>query len=115
MGEPIDPDVVAGQAAAAHPPAYWRDWVARFELLADPTRLSLLVAVHAAPGSTVGGLASAVGMTPNAATQALGVLRQAGVVKSEPDGRYRRWSLTDDALHELLHHISAPHTPLHRH
>jgi hypothetical protein len=29
------------------------------------------------------------------------------------DGRLSRWTLTDAAAHELLHHLGAPHSALH--
>lgn len=89
------------------------DWVSTFEVFADPTRMKILVAVHAAPDASVSELAAATGVSPNTVTQALGTLQAAGVVSSRKDGRYRRWQLTDDAAHQVLHHMRAPHTPLH--
>lgn len=88
-------------------------WVSTFELFADPTRMKILVAVHAAPGASVSEIAEATGITPNTVTQALATLQNAGVVSARRDGRYRRWRLTDDAAHQVLHHMDAPHTALH--
>ena len=47
----------------------------RLAALSDPTRLQLLIAIHAAPGLPVKALAEATGLTPNTATQALEKLR----------------------------------------
>lgn len=89
------------------------EWVGTFELFSDPTRLKILVAVHAAPGASVSELAAATGISPNTVTQALATLQAAGVVSARKDGRFRRWTLTDGAAHQVLHHMKAPHTPLH--
>ncbi|MFP5283122.1 MAG: ArsR/SmtB family transcription factor [Actinomycetes bacterium] len=85
----------------------------RLAAFSDPTRLRLLIAVHAAPGSSVSALARATGMTANAVTQALATLRDHGLVQRRRDGRLSRWSLSDAAAHELLHHLGAPHSDLH--
>lgn len=81
--------------------------------LSDPVRLRLLYAVHAAPGHTVGELAEAVGITPNNATKALGQLTEAGLVHAITRGRSRHFELADDTVHDLLHQLGAPHSPLH--
>lgn len=88
-------------------------WARRFELFADPTRLRLLIALHAAPDSSVTELASATGATPNAVTQSLATLNAAGVLSVRKDGRFRRWRITDDDAHRVLHHMHAPHSRLH--
>lgn len=85
----------------------------RFAALSDPTRLELLVAIHAAPGSPVKALAAATGLAPNTTTQALAVLRACGLVDRVRDGRLSRWHLADDTAHELLHQLGAAHSPLH--
>lgn len=86
-------------------------WAARFHLLGDPTRLRLLAAMHhAGPGAaTVTDLAAAAGITHTAASQALRVLRQQNWVSDERDGRAVRYTLTDPAVHELLHQMGATH------
>ncbi|MFV0535362.1 MAG: ArsR/SmtB family transcription factor [Cumulibacter sp.] len=88
-------------------------WVGTFELFADPTRMKILVAIHAAPDASVSEIAAATAIAPNTVTQALSTLLAADVVACRKDGRFRRWSLADDAAHAVLHHINAPHTPLH--
>jgi len=85
----------------------------RLAAFSDPNRLRLLIAIHAAPGSSVGALADATGMTANAVTQSLARLREHGLVERRRDGRLSRWTLSDAAAHELLHHLGAPHSALH--
>lgn len=87
--------------------------VDRLAAFSDPTRLELLIAIHAAPGAPVKALAAATGLAPNTVTQALVSLRVAGLVTNERDGRLSRWQLSDSAAHALLHHLGAPHSELH--
>jgi DNA-binding transcriptional ArsR family regulator len=89
------------------------DLVERLAAFSDPTRLKLLIAIHAAPGSPVKELAAATDLTPNTVTQALVSLRSAALVTRTQDGRLARWTVSDAAAHELLHHLGAPHSPLH--
>jgi ArsR family transcriptional regulator, lead/cadmium/zinc/bismuth-responsive transcriptional repressor len=87
--------------------------VGRLAAFSDPTRLELLIAIHAAPDAPVKTLAAATGLAPNTVTQALVSLRQAGLVRCRRDGRFSLWQLSDSAAHELLHHLGAPHSELH--
>lgn len=87
--------------------------VDRLAAFSDPTRLELLIAIHAAPDAPVKVLAAATGLTPNTVSQALVALRDAGLVENSRDGRLSRWRLSDAAAHELLHHLGAPHSSLH--
>lgn len=87
--------------------------VDRLAAFSDPTRLGLLIAIHAAPDSPVKVLAAATGLTPNTVSQALVALRDAGLVENTRDGRLSRWRLSDAAAHDLLHHLGAPHSALH--
>jgi DNA-binding transcriptional ArsR family regulator len=89
------------------------DVVDRLAAFSDPTRLELLIAIHAAPGAPVKALAAATGLAPNTVSQALVWLRDAGLVTNERDGRLSRWQLSDSAAHALLHHLGAPHSELH--
>lgn len=88
-------------------------WSDAFAVCADPTRLKLLIALHAAPEATVSELAAAVDSTPNAVTQALRKLHEAGISEPRTHGRHRRWRLIDPRIHDLLHHLAAPHSDLH--
>jgi ArsR family transcriptional regulator, lead/cadmium/zinc/bismuth-responsive transcriptional repressor len=108
----VEPEGVAREALAdAH--AAFPDLVERLAAFSDPTRLQLLIAVHAAPGSSVKALAAATGLAANTVTQALISLRRSGLVENRRDGRLSRWTLSDSAGHELLHHLGAPHSALH--
>lgn len=94
------------------------DWADRFALLGDPTRLRLLAAMHhAGPDSaTVTELAQAAGITCNAASQALRLLRTQGWVRANRQARVVYYTLVDDTVHELLHHMGATHEhPTHQH
>ena len=88
-------------------------WADRFAILGDVNRLRIVLALHCAPGLTVSALAGVVGMTDNAVSHALAALRTATVLEVHREGRYRRWSVRDPAIHQLLHHLGAPHSPLH--
>lgn len=103
---------VAADAVAANSDAI-ADWAQTFALFSDPTRLKILVAVHAAPGSSVTEIAAAANVSPNTVTQALAALQRSGTVTGTRDGRHRRWSLSDEAAHQVLHHMHAPHSELH--
>lgn len=84
-------------------------WARRFDLLSDPSRLTLLLCMHLQPGSPVGELAEAAGMTPSATSQALRVLREQGWVEAERDGRIMRYRLVDETAHRLLHFMGQRH------
>ncbi|WP_163701585.1 ArsR/SmtB family transcription factor [Mycolicibacterium sarraceniae] len=82
-------------------------WSVRFDLLADPNRLQILLALHRAPGICVGDLAAALGRPENTVSQALRILRQPGWVSATRVGRSVRYRLDDPTVHELLHWIGA--------
>jgi DNA-binding transcriptional ArsR family regulator len=84
-------------------------WTQRFDLLSDPNRLEILLVLHRAPGICVGDLASALGRSENAVSQALRVLRQQGWVTSTRVGRLVSYRLEDEIVHDLLHWIGARH------
>lgn len=88
-------------------------WVDTFALFSDPSRMKILIAIHAAPDSAVSEIASATHLATNTVTQALRTMHDAGVLTVRRDGRYRRWTLSDDTVHELLHRMDAPHSALH--
>ena len=102
-------------AGALSSPEHVETWSIRFGLLGDTNRLRIMLALHRAPGITVGALAAAVGMSDNAASHALSALRTAGLVTASRDGRYRRWSVADSEVHEILHAVGAGHSTLHTH
>lgn len=84
-------------------------WAQRFDLLSDPHRLEILLSLHRAPGICVGDLATALGRSENAVSQALRILRQQGWVTSTRTGRAVNYRLEDEIVHDLLHWIGARH------
>ena len=82
-------------------------WVTRFALLADPTRLTLLLCIHRVGEICVTDLALAAGLKDTTTSQALRLLRAQGLVTAERAGRVVRYSLADDTVHALLHQIAA--------
>jgi len=88
--------------AALGDPEAVASWAQRFSLLADPGRLSLLVCIRAAGPISVTDLAVASGMNDTTVSQALRLLRAAGLVAAERDGRVIRYSLADEEIGSLL-------------
>lgn len=80
-----------------------------FEVVSDPTRLALLTHMHLHTGSTVGELAEAAGASPSAASKALRVLRESGVVTVDREGRTAVYTITDAAAHHVLHLMGQDH------
>ncbi|MEV5611211.1 metalloregulator ArsR/SmtB family transcription factor [Streptomyces sp. NPDC052225] len=79
-----------------------REWAERFSLLADPHRLALLLALRRVGPLAVSDLAVASGMNGAAVSQALRLLRAAGVVAGEKTGRVVRYRLVDAEIGELV-------------
>jgi DNA-binding transcriptional ArsR family regulator len=103
----IDGEQVCAAIAAGGELDAIHRWADTFGLLADPGRLRLLLAIHAVPGICVTDLAIAAGMSDTAVSQALRLLRAAGVVAARKDGRIMRYQLTDPVLASLLPQITA--------
>ncbi|MFD4410155.1 ArsR/SmtB family transcription factor [Streptomyces sp. NPDC058476] len=103
----IDGHRVCDAVAAIGEPGHVRTWADRFSLLADPRRLALLLALHRAGPLAVSDLAVATGMKDPAVSQALRLLRTAGVVEGNKDGRVVRYRVTDGPVAELLEHCSS--------
>ena len=98
----IDDHRACEAIAALGDPEVVSSWAQRFSLLADPGRLSLLVCIKAAGPISVTDLAVASGMNDTTVSQALRLLRAAGVVAAERDGRVIRYSLADEEIGSLL-------------
>jgi DNA-binding transcriptional ArsR family regulator len=103
----IDEHRVCDAIAAVGEPGHVRALADRFTLLADPGRLALLLALHSAGPVAVTDLAVATGMNDPAVSQALRLLRAAGVVAGERDGRIVRYRVIDDGITALLGHCTA--------
>jgi DNA-binding transcriptional ArsR family regulator len=98
----IDEERVCEAIEAVGDPQEVRARARRFALLADPGRLALLTAINAVPHISVSDLAIAAGMNDTAVSQALRLLRAAGVVTARKDSRVMRYRLIDDAVRDLL-------------
>ncbi|WP_225832456.1 metalloregulator ArsR/SmtB family transcription factor [Streptomyces sp. NK08204] len=100
----IDGHRVCDAIAALGEPGQVRAWADRFALLSDPNRLSLLLALHHTGPLAVSDLAIATGMNDPAVSQALRLLRAAGVVAGDKDGRVVRYRVVDADVRGLLDH-----------
>jgi DNA-binding transcriptional ArsR family regulator len=98
----IDDHRACEAIAALGDPAAVASWAQVFSLLADPGRLTLLICIRAAGPIAVTDLAVAAGMNDTAVSQALRLLRAAGLVAAQRDGRVIRYSLAQEAVGELL-------------
>jgi DNA-binding transcriptional ArsR family regulator len=108
----IDPERVAAAVDGLGDRAVIDEWAQRFSVVADPSRLALLVSIHYAREISVTDLAAVTGMTDTAVSQALRLLRAHGLVTTRRDGRVVRYRLADATVHELIHRVR-PHPEKH--
>lgn len=73
-----------------------------FRLLGDPTRVRMLSALAGADELCVHEIAAAVGVGETRVSQALRLLRTAGVVRNRRDGRHVYYRLDDEHVRTLL-------------
>jgi ArsR family transcriptional regulator, lead/cadmium/zinc/bismuth-responsive transcriptional repressor len=111
----IDADTVCDAIAVLGDGERVRTWAARFDLLSDPTRLSLLVCIHRTGPIAVSDLAVATGLQDTTVSQALKSLRTERAVVSERDGRVMRYRLADARLAHLLDEVAPALAHSHRH
>jgi DNA-binding transcriptional ArsR family regulator len=104
----IDQEKVCEAIEGLGDPAAVPAWAQRFALLADPTRLRLLLAIKAAGPISVSDLAAAAGISDATVSQTLRHLRASGTVTTKRDGRIIRYQLGDDIIGELLNRVTAP-------
>jgi len=103
----VDPDQVCDALAVlADRPAVRRS-AALLGALGDPSRLSLLLALHHAGDLCVSDLAFAVGMTDSAVSHALRLLRAHGMVTAHRAGRMVHYRVAGDLTARLLDVVSA--------
>ena len=76
-------------------------------LLADPTRAEILVALMDGRARTGSELARHVGVAASTASEHLGKLLDASMVRVEPQGRDRYWRLAGPSVAELLEALGA--------
>jgi DNA-binding transcriptional ArsR family regulator len=103
----IDEDKVCEAIDSLAEPATVRIWAERFALLADPTRLRLLVCINAAGPISVSDLAAAVDLNSDTVSQTLRLLRASHTVTTQRDGRIIRYLLADSTIHELLNRVTS--------
>lgn len=106
----IDPQRVEAAVKGLGEKETVQEWADRFSVIADPSRLALLVCIHYAREICVSDLAVAAGMSDTAVSQALRLLRAHGLVTAHRKGRVVYYRLADDTMHELIHHVR-PHSP----
>ncbi len=103
----IDGHTVCDAIVGIGDPGQVRAWAGRFALLADPSRLTLLLCIRATGEICVSDLAVAAGINDTATSQALRLLRTAGLVATRKDGRVVRYRLADEAARDVLDLITA--------
>ena len=84
------------------------DGAALFRLLGDPTRLRMLVELASTDELCVHEIAERVGANESKVSQALRLLRTAGIVRNRREGRHIHYRLDDDHVRDLLE-ITAAH------
>jgi len=82
-------------------------WARRFRILADPSRLTLLLCIHRAGPISVTDLAVAADLNDTTVSQALRLLRAGGIVATRRDGRIVRYRLGDNHIAALLDQLPA--------
>ncbi len=84
------------------------DMAEMFRLLADPSRLSIVLTVAAAPKS-VTAVADSTGLSQSLVSHHLRLLRSARIVRAQRQGRVMEYSLADACVSQLLaimvHHV----------
>lgn len=101
----IDDHRVCAAVAGIGAPETAQAWAGRFALLADPNRLTMLLAIHGAGEICVTDLAVATGINDTTVSQGLRLLRTHGIVSAHRAGRIIRYRLADDLVHDLVHQI----------
>jgi len=108
----IDGEQVCQAITALGDPASVRVLAQHFAVLADPTRLMLLICIRAAGPISVSDLAAATGLQDATVSQALRYLRASQIVTAQRHGRVVRYQLADHPVSALLANHQA--TPSHR-
>jgi ArsR family transcriptional regulator, lead/cadmium/zinc/bismuth-responsive transcriptional repressor len=104
----LEADKVCDAVGALVDSAGLRVWADRFNLLRDPSRLALLVAMAEAGPISVTDLAVATNLHDTTVSQALRYLRAAGVVLAHRDGRVMRYELGDASIRQLVGQVTGP-------
>jgi DNA-binding transcriptional ArsR family regulator len=108
----IDSDRVCDAIAALGDPGEVSTWAARYALIADSTRLSLLLCIDRVGPISVSDLSAATDLPDTTVSQALRYLRIVGAVEATRHGRVMLYTLADPLLSPLLDAVN-PHPQLH--
>lgn len=100
----VDPAAVAAVRAAVLDADDAARLSSLLSLMADPVRVRLLDALETVDELSVGDLALALGISDDAASYGLRLLRTAGLLQSRREGRLVRYRLTDRFPEPLLEH-----------
>ena len=103
----VDPDQVCDALAVLADRSGVQRSSAVLGALGDPSRLSLLLALHHAGDLCVSDLAFAVGMTDSAVSHALRLLRAHGMVTAHRAGRMVHYRVAGELTTRLLDVVSA--------
>ena len=103
----VDPDQVCDALAVLADRSAVQRSAAVLGALGDPSRLSLLLALHHAGDLCVSDLAFAVGMTDSAVSHALRLLRAHGMVTAHRAGRMVHYRVAGELTARLLDVVSA--------
>lgn len=98
----IDGEQVCRAIAALSDPAAVHTLAQHCAVLADPTRLMLLICIRAAGPISVSDLAVATGLHDATVSQALRYLRASQIVSAQRHGRIIRYRLADHPVSALL-------------
>jgi ArsR family transcriptional regulator, lead/cadmium/zinc/bismuth-responsive transcriptional repressor len=98
----VHPDRVDAARAASPPSDEIAQLTGLFKLLGDPTRARILYAVLEAGEMCVCDIAATIDATETTVSQALRLLRSAGVVNNRRDGRMVYYRLADAHVRMLL-------------
>ena len=101
----IDEHSVCAAMDGLPEPTQVHEWAQRFALLADLTRLTLLLCIHNAGSICVTDLATAAVLKEATVSQALRLMRAHSLVSAHRDGRVVRYRLADERVHDLLHQL----------
>jgi DNA-binding transcriptional ArsR family regulator len=100
----VDPAAVAAVRAAVLDADDAARLSSLLSLMADPVRVRLLDALETVAELSVGDLALALGISDDAASYGLRLLRTAGLLQSRKEGRLVRYRLTERFPEPLLEH-----------
>ncbi len=98
----IDSERVCEAIGSLAPANELAEWAGRFALLGDTSRLRLLICIAEAGPICVTDLAVATRMDDARVSQLLRLLRTAGLVSSERDGRVVRYALADEKVRAVI-------------